>query len=88
MQIQQAVHRDSINLWRTAGGKWEVKCEGQGQELAGEVSGYRCAQCRYPDVPNHDDSEGFYWKTLEHVDAAGTLTRCGKSQSPHSSCKN
>ena len=77
MLIQRAVHRDLISLLKTEDGKWVIKRDGPGQELTGEVSGYRCSSCRYPDVPNHDDSEGFYWQTLEHVEAAGVLTQCG-----------
>ena len=74
MQIQQAVHRIPIDLQRTADGEWEALPVGSTQELKGRTLGYRCARCRYPDVPNHEDSDGFYWQTPEQIATSGALT--------------
>ena len=73
MQIQQAVHRVRIDLARNKDGGWLSVSMGEGQEIKGHTLGFRCARCRYPDVPNHEDSDGFYWQTLDHVAAAGVL---------------
>lgn len=73
MQIQQAVHRVHISLARGEGGMWQTNTVGEVQELTGRILGYRCAQCRYPDVPNHEDNDGFYWQTLQQIDEAKVL---------------
>lgn len=74
MQIQQAVHRTPISLARSADGEWSTAPTDRTQELRGRVLGYRCSQCRYPDVPNHEDADGFYWQTPEQILAAGVLS--------------
>lgn len=74
MSIQQAVHRTPITLMREASGEWSSLPSGSIQELHGSTLGYRCARCRYPDVPNHDTQGGFHWQTLDHVAAAGVLS--------------
>lgn len=79
MSIQQAVHRTPITLMRTAGGEWSGIPSGSIQELHGCTLGYRCASCRYPDVPNHEDADGFYWQTLDAVSAAGVLSKLDDS---------
>ena len=78
MKIQQAVHRIPIRLGYSESGEWCAAPAGSVQELTGRVLGYRCAHCRYPDVPNHEDSDGFYWQSLDAVNAAGVLQTAGK----------
>lgn len=82
MSIQQAVHRTPITLMRTAGGEWSGIPSGSIQELRGSTLGYRCASCRYPDIPNHDTNGGFHWQTLDHVAAAGVLSTPGDAPLP------
>ena len=72
--IQQAVHRTPISIMRTDSGEWSSTPNGSIQELYGSTLGYRCAHCRYPDVPNHDTNSGLHWRTLDHVAAAGVLS--------------
>jgi hypothetical protein len=74
MRIQQAVHRTPITIMRADNGEWSSLPGGSIQELHGSTLGYRCANCRYPDVPNHDTNDGFHWQTLDHVAAAGVLS--------------
>ncbi len=82
MQIQQAVHRVCIDLTRGKDGGWLPAAMGEVQELKGRTLGFRCAQCRYPDVPNHEDADGFYWQTLNQVAAAGVLQDSAASSAP------
>lgn len=82
MSIQQVVHRTPIAIMRTDSGEWSgVPC-GSIQELYGSTLGYRCASCRYPDVPNHDTNGGFYWQTLDHVASVGVLSTPGDAPLP------
>lgn len=83
MSIQQVVHRTPITLVRTAGGEWSAIPSGSIQELRGSTLGYRCASCRYPDIPNHDTNGGFHWQTLDHVAAAGVLSTPGDAPLPN-----
>ncbi len=73
-QIQQAVHRIPITLHRSKNGEYTATTIGSVQELKGRILGYRCAHCRYPDVPNHEDADGFYWQSIDDITAAGALT--------------
>lgn len=82
MQIQQAVHRAPIGLTRRNDGEWLYESEGSVQELKGRTLGFRCGRCRYPDVPNHEDSDGFYWQTLNHVASAGVLRDASSPSAP------
>lgn len=46
-------------------------------DLSGEVQGYRCRHCRYPDCGseiNVDHPDAFHWKTLEDVLCAGGIS--------------
>ena len=82
MRIQQAVHRTPITIMRADNGEWSSLPGGSIQELHGSTLGYRCANCRYPDVPNHDTNDGFHWQTLDHVAAAGVLSTPGDAPLP------
>ena len=82
MRIQQAVHRTPITIMRADNGEWSSLPVGSIQELHGSTLGYRCAHCRYPDVPNHDTNDGFHWQTLDHVAAAGVLSSPGDVSQP------
>ncbi len=80
MQIQQAVHRIPVSLLLSENGDYVANPIGRVQELKGRILGYRCAHCRYPDGPNHEDADGFYWQSIGDITAAGALT------SPDSPC--
>ena len=73
MSIQLAVHRTPVSVRQTKNGGWAAAPCGNTQELLGSTLGYRCARCRYPDVPNHDDFNGFYWQRMEQIAAVGAL---------------
>ena len=73
MSIQQAVHRTPVSIHQRENGGWSAVPHGNTQELHGSTLGYRCARCRYPDVPNHDDFNGFYWQRMEQIAAVGAL---------------
>ena len=74
MRIEQAVLRTPVALSSGTDTPWVALPSGPVQELKGRTLGYRCARCRYPDVPNHEDADGFYWQSLEQVAAAGVLS--------------
>lgn len=82
MQIQQAVHRMPIEVTCSHEGEWSSEVVGAVQELKGRTLGYRCAHCRYPDVPNHEDAGGFYWQTLNQAADAGALRRLAERTPP------
>ena len=83
MSIQQAVHRTPVSVRQTVNGGWITVPRGDTEELHGSTLGYRCARCRYPDVPNHDDFNGFYWQRMEQVAAVGALASFALPQSSH-----
>ena len=57
----------------TPGGELVPHSAGIVEELQGDVLGYRCSRCRYPDIRNHDNNGGFNWLTPEDIRAAGCL---------------
>lgn len=73
-QIKQAIHRAEVNVTTASDGRLTAKPMGVIEELNGPVLGYRCRDCRYPDIRNHEDNGGFYWQTIEDVHAAACIT--------------
>ena len=73
MRIEQAIHRCMLRL--AADDKRGVHAEplDRADELQGEVLGYRCMHCRYPDNRNTEEGPDFRWKTLEDVFCAGAV---------------
>ncbi len=83
MIIQQVVHRTPVSLQQTENRGWTVVPRGNTQELHGSTLGYRCSRCRYPDVPNHDDFNGFYWQRPEQIAVVGAVSFPVSSCIPH-----
>ena len=84
MRLEQAIHRSPLRL--AVDDKDNVFCEplGRADELQGEVLGYRCMHCRYPDHQNTDEGPEFQWATLDDVLGAGAVELGGREPAaPH-----
>lgn len=73
MRIEQAIHRCLLRFSADDKGSVSAQPLGRTDELHGEVLGYRCQHCRYPDNRNVNDGPDFLWTTLEDVQADGAL---------------
>ena len=73
MRIEQAIHRCLLRFSADDKGSVSAQHLGRTDELHGEVLGYRCQHCRYPDNRNVNDGPDFLWTTLEDVQADGAL---------------
>ena len=72
-QIRQVIHRTEVNISAAPTGELIPAAIGVVEELRGPVLGYRCRNCRYPDINNHEESNGFFWTTPQSVHSAGAL---------------
>lgn len=72
-QISKAIHRAEVKIVTTPSGELVPHSTGIVEELQGDVLGYRCSQCRYPDIRNHDKNGGFNWPTPDDIRNAGCL---------------
>ncbi len=82
-QLRQAIHRTEVKITTALNGQLVDTPIGVVEELRGPVLGYRCRECRYPDIQNHDENGGFFWNTPDDVHAAGCLAISSEHHSPH-----
>jgi hypothetical protein len=82
-EIRQAIHRAEVRVTGTPGGQLVATPVGAVEELRGPILGYRCRNCRYPDIQNHEEKGGFFWPTPAEVHAAGCLTITTEQTTPH-----
>lgn len=73
MRIEQAIHRCLLRLADDERNGVLAEPLDRTDELQGEVLGYRCMHCRYPDNRNTEAGPDFQWKTLEDVLSAGAV---------------
>lgn len=81
-QIRQTIHRTEVKVTTTESGELQASPIGVVEELRGPVLGYRCKNCRYPDIRNHETQNGFYWQNPEAVHEAGCLSITDKLKTP------
>lgn len=82
-QIRQAIHRSEVKLTTANNGELQATPLGVVEELRGPVLGYRCKNCRYPDIKNHEEKGGFYWGSPAEVHQAGCITIAEQGSTPH-----
>ena len=73
MRLEQAIHRNPLQLAADDQGNVYAEPAGRADELQGAVLGYRCMHCRYPDHQNTEEGPEFQWQTLDDVLSAGAV---------------
>lgn len=79
MIMESALHREVIlSMKIDKKGKLIIVRKEWVDDLSGDVQGYRCRHCRYPDCVSERDTtdhpDAFQWKTLEDVLCAGCVS--------------
>lgn len=60
-EIHQAIHRAEVRVTGIPGGQLVATPVGAVEELRGPIPGYRCRNCRYLDIQNHDEKGGGFF---------------------------
>lgn len=74
MRVESALHRyGNLSIEPDSNGSLCVTQQDLCDDLSGDLLGYRCMDCRYPDSMSNNGPDVFQWKTLEDVKSFDAL---------------